>query len=223
MATGFRLSAPNEYRRGVVLGLTLAEVLILLVFLLLLTMTALLMRKDRENAALRRDMQDDAAIAAVVHQVAAREGVAIDDDRLANLIRDVAQADKLRSELQEAQEQAAANARAASDDQALASLLEHVPGSPGETPSEKLSRVLSKAEADAKAIRDGQTLEALLKRVPGPPGQTPAAKLANMVGQNNQMGNELARVHGNGGSGLPILLDPLQRPAGIHGEDRHAR
>ena len=44
MATGFRLSAPHNYRRGVVLGLTLPEVLVLLTFLLLLAMSALLLR-----------------------------------------------------------------------------------------------------------------------------------------------------------------------------------
>jgi len=199
VATGFRLSAPNEYRRGVVLGLTLAEVLILLVFLLLLTMTALLLRKDRENTALGRD----AEIATIVKSTAASQGVAIDNDSLANLIRDGAQDGRLRSELSEARQQAAANAKVASDEQALASLLERVPGQPGETPAEKLSRVMSQVDANARAADDDRALASLLERVPGSPGETSAEKLTTVVGQNVQMRNELLRLHGNGGSGLP--------------------
>lgn len=199
MATGFHLSAPNEYRRGVVLGLTLAEVLVLLAFLLLMTMTALLLRSDHEQADLRRQIASDAQIVHLVQQAAARQGVVINDDRLANLIRDGAGADSLRSQLREARQRADAAVKAAAEDQALAALLERVPGPASEQPAEKLARVIAQAEKD-------RSLNAELSKQNSQLAQTIAgmsAKDTNLTGQNNQMRAELARLHGNGGSGLP--------------------
>ncbi len=199
MATGFQLSAPNEYRRGVVLGLTLAEVLVLLAFLLLLTMTALLVRHDHEQAELHRQLDRDAQIIHLVQQAAARQGVVVDDDRLANLIRDGAEADRLRSQLREARQRADAAAKAAADDQAIVALLERVPGPASEQPAEKLARVIAQAEKD-------RSLNAELSKQNNQLTQTLAGmstRDTNLTGQNNQMRAELARLHGNGGSGLP--------------------
>jgi hypothetical protein len=199
MATGFQLSAPNEYRRGVVLGLTLAEVLVLLAFLLLMTMTALLLRHDHEQAELHRQLDRDAQIIHLVQQAVARQGVTVDDDRLANLIRNGAEADSLRSQLREARQRADAAAKAAADDQALVALLERVPGAASEQPAEKLARVIAQADKD-------RSLNAELTKQNSQLTQTiqgTSAKDANLTGQNNQMRIELARLHGNGGSGLP--------------------
>ncbi|HET8636518.1 MAG TPA: hypothetical protein VFL96_06685 [Acidobacteriaceae bacterium] len=185
MATGFRLSAPRDYRRGVVLGLTLAEVLVLLTFLLLLAMSALLLRNERQQAELRRQVEQDARIVAVVGRVAAKQGLPVDDDRLANLIRDGEQAESLRSQLQEARQRADIAAQAVADNAAMVALLQRVPGSSSKSPVEKLSELV-------------QNHQALMER-----DKILTKKDENLVGQNNQMRIELARVKGNGGSGLP--------------------
>jgi hypothetical protein len=84
----------------------------------------------------------------------------------------------------------------------------------------ELSRLRQKTEDMArlaKAAEENAALAAILERVPGPTSQPLAEKLqglvqklagadatsATLTGQNAQMRNELARLKGNGGSGLP--------------------
>lgn len=50
---------PREYRRGMVLGLTLAETLLLLMFLLLMALGALLWRRDAELAATQQQLDQE--------------------------------------------------------------------------------------------------------------------------------------------------------------------
>jgi hypothetical protein len=182
LATGFRLSDPREYRRGVVLGLTLAEVLVLLVFLLLLSMSALLLRKEREQGLLRRQLDHYVSLVQSVTRTLASQGVAVDDDGLANLVKAASETETLRSPLEEARALLAAEkavtAQASAERERLAALLERVPGTTSETLSEKLDRLVRKGAANDAAM-------------------------ANLTGQNTQMRIELARLKGNGGSGLP--------------------
>lgn len=82
------------------------------------------------------------------------------------------------SRLREAAREASGNARAAAELGALAAILERAGGSPSQPLSEKLERLVRRsAEADAAT--------------------------ASISGQNAQMRTELARLKGNGGSGLP--------------------
>lgn len=62
---------PREYRRGMVLGLTLAETLLLLMFLLLMALGALLWRREAELAAAKTDAATATAKAA--HEQRERE------------------------------------------------------------------------------------------------------------------------------------------------------
>ncbi len=62
MATSFRLADHREYRRGVILGLTLAEILVLLVFLLLLASGAILARRDKQVVDLQAAVADYKAL-----------------------------------------------------------------------------------------------------------------------------------------------------------------
>jgi hypothetical protein len=203
LATGFKLADPREYRRGVVLGLTMAEVLVLLVFLLLLTMAALLHRRDKEQAAMAEKLGRYAVLLQPVTEALASRGIMVEDtDRLASLIERGGAADALRSQLEEAGRNLEA-ARLASKQQ-----------------ESEISRLREKTEDMARlseAAGESAALAAILERVPGPPSQPLPEKLqglvqklagagaanANLTGQNAQMRGELARLKGNGGSGLP--------------------
>jgi hypothetical protein len=203
MATGFKLANQRDYRRGVVLGLTLAEVLVLLVFLLLLTMSALLLRRDQEQATMTEQLERYAVLLRPVTEALTSHGMVIEDtDRLASLIERGREAEQLRGQLLEASQRLEAAriqeesdhteisrlresaketlrlSQAATERDALASLLERVPGSPLEPLTEKLDRLVRTMESADSAA-------------------------ASLTGQNAQMRNELARLKGNGGSGLP--------------------
>lgn len=203
MASGFKLTDPREYRCGVVLGLTLAEVLVLLVFLLLLSMSALLLRRDREQAAMTERLGRYAVLLQPVTEALASRGIVTEDtDRLASLIERGGEADSLRSQLAEASRtleaarldrerqegemlrlkemarEATRVSKAAAERDVLAAILERVAALPSQPLAERLERVVQKA-----AALDSAT--------------------ANLTGQNAQMRTELARLKGNGGSGLP--------------------
>nr|WP_294523825.1 hypothetical protein [uncultured Rhodopila sp.] len=215
MATGFRLSDPQEYRRGVVLGLTLAEVLVLLVFLLLLSMAALLLRKERERDVLLLRLDHYTTMFQPLTKALASRGMPVDDtDGLASLIERGSEAESLRTRLKEARQQldaaAAKAAQLSTENETLAAVLERIPGSPGQPPKERIDNLVRRAAAN-------EALAAFLEHLPGGPAQPPQEKLdnlvkraaanegaiANLTGQNNQMRTELLRVKGNGGSGLP--------------------
>jgi hypothetical protein len=203
MATGFKLGDPREYRRGVVLGLTLAEVLVLLVFLLLLSMSALLLRRDREHAAMAGKLDRYASLLQPLGEALAGRGVVIEEtDRLVGLIERGAAADRLQGELQDArraldtaQHASASDARelsrlraaegatarvaeGAARYAALAAILERLPGAASIPLPERLERAVQRAAAADEGS-------------------------ASLLGQNAQMRGELARLKGNGGSGVP--------------------
>jgi hypothetical protein len=196
MATGFKLADQRDYRRGVVLGLTLAEVLVLLVFLLLLTMAALLARRDRDEAAMVARIERYTAILKPLTDDLHKEGIQIHDtDTLASLIERGKAADALRSQLEEAG-RALEAARQDHDRQ-----------------ESELSYLREKVAEQGKFVKTAAeyaAMAAILERVPGPETESLPEKLAgvlrnnnNLLGQNDQMRAELARAKGNGGSGLP--------------------
>jgi len=183
--SGYRLRIHDarDHRRGLVLGLTLAEVLVLLVFLLLLSAAALIIRKERQvdiarddarraasaEAAAKAEAQLATSALAQVNKAAEAAGVKIDDAvGLAAVLERAAEAAALRSQLQESRRQ--------------------LDG--------------AKAEASARAAENA-AIAAALERVPGARGQNLRDKAALVAGQNEQMRKELDRVKGNGGSGLP--------------------
>jgi outer membrane protein OmpA-like peptidoglycan-associated protein len=113
-------SADTEHRRGMVLGLTMAEVLLLLLFLLMLALTHALVMRDRSLADRDRDLlqaQDRARLAEQelealrpVREAVQRSGVLREEDarrigqRLARLDLLEREASQLRSEIREANE-----------------------------------------------------------------------------------------------------------------------
>lgn len=203
LATGFKLADPREYRRGVVLGLTLAEVLLLLVFLLLLSMSALLLRRDREQAAMTEKLGRYAVLLRPVTEALTNRGLAVEDtDRLASLIERGSEADDLKTRLAEAGRRLeTARVNAERRDRELQTLQE----------------ITKDASRNSAAAAESAALAAILERAPGPSSQRLVEKLerivertmhaeaasASLVGQNAQMRTELARLKGNGGSGLP--------------------
>jgi hypothetical protein len=203
VATGFRLADPTEYRRGVILGLTLAEVLMLLVFLLLLSSSAIMARRAKETAALRASFSKYNSLLAPILERAASSGIDVKDtDELVSLIVRGQQAEALKQELDRRTSELAA-ARSAAERAAR------------ERDDIKSRMSQGDRELIAKASED-DALRAMLKRVPAAGADAPeslrqildqsakttAADL-NLTGQNAQMRNELARMKGNGGSGLP--------------------
>ena len=203
MATGFKLADPREYRRGVVLGLTLAEVVVLLVFLLLLAMSALLLRRDREQAALTDKLGRYAVLLQPITEALDSRGIVVEDtDQLASLIERGSAVDGLRSQLDEAGRKLEA-ARAASERQ--------------ESELSRLREATREMARMSKAVAEHAALAAILESVEGQQPQSLPEKLAGLVqkativeaatssltGQNAQMRAELARLKGNGGSGQP--------------------
>jgi hypothetical protein len=206
VASGFRLADPQEYRRGVIFGLTLAEVMILLVFLLLLSCGALLARREEEIGHLQgRIAAFETDMAPVIGQMR-KHGLAIADldelvarldraDRAARLQQELASAvtalDAARSEstrlFREAFDLRARIEKLSKENQAmlarlteadaLLGIMREVPGNGG-TAADKLKDLLDRATKQMAASQD-------------------------LTGQNAQMRAELARTKGNGGSGLP--------------------
>jgi hypothetical protein len=216
MPSGFRLADPREYRRGVILGLTLAEIFLLLAFLLLLSSGALLARRNREIGGLEAKLASyESHMAPVINRLRNRGVEVRDTDELVARLERAANEEKARQQLAEAmsalaqaQAQAAQALREASDlrarleripadtremagkaaeADAMSSMLGHA-GVPGGTSSEKLQHVLEQSTREAQSNKD-------------------------LTGQNAQMRVELARVKGNGGSGLPYCwTTPEGRP-----------
>ncbi len=205
MASGFKLADPREYRRGVILGLTLAEVLVLLVFLLLLSSSALLAhREDALRLAEVKLSRYETALASFVkHEKSV--GSTLNTDELVSRLERANDYDRMEHDLNAAKS-ALAEVRKAAEKSAIEL---------GELRSQMAS-ISGDQKALAAKAAEGDAMAALLDRAT-PPGGSPAEKLRrvleqfarqamadeNLAGQNAQMRAELARVKGNGGSGLP--------------------
>jgi hypothetical protein len=202
----FRLASDRDYRRGVILGLTLAEVMLLLIFLLLLAAAALLDRAERraENAvarstALERDLGP-------MLDAFQRSGQAITSaDELVAIVRRARDADLLESALAAARAAAAQNVVRQSEVEA-ARLERNALAR--ELDAAQRDLVAAKADATRVASDGGKLLtynELLqtLDTLPGGAGAHPEKTLANVIGQYRQAMQELGRLKGNG-SGLPF-------------------
>ena len=99
--SGFRLTNDQDYRRGMILGLTLAEMLILLVFLLLLSAAALLEHREREVASLTTDLGKLKSEMVPVETALRKQGVSIvDADNVAALLERGRRAQQIEQALQ---------------------------------------------------------------------------------------------------------------------------
>jgi len=205
--SGSRLTSDREYRRGMILGLTLAEMLILLVFLLLLAAAALLVHREQEVAALTAHVD---RLETAMGQVKGVGTSALDADELVTLLERGRHAAETEAALAAARDQLATalqrETRAETD-------LRAAHGDLAETRTRLQTLEHDKSEmagrlADATAARDSRTQErdqmaAMLNALPGGNAAKPVGSLANFIGQYRQATDELARVRGNGGSGLP--------------------
>jgi hypothetical protein len=205
MASGFRMADPREYRRGVILGLTLAEVLILLVFLLLLSSSALLAHRDDEIRIAEAKLARYETALAPFTRDAKANGADLDTNALISRLERASDYERMARDL-EATSSALAAARTAAvkSDHELAELQKRLDG-----------LTVEQKALTAKAA-DDDAMVALLERTSAH-GDTPAEKLrhvleqaawqasldGNLTGQNTQMRAELSRLKGNGGSGLP--------------------
>ena len=160
-----RLADAAGYRRGMVLGLTMAEIMLLLVFLMLLAATALLLRRADSQAALATEAAERANAAGLIAKLQARVATLEADARTSQ-----AMLFQTRTLVVQAEQ-----ARAAADVR-------------GKT----LDAGLQAANAAVVAAR---------------------SEAQSVQGQNAQMRNELSRLHGNAGSGLPYCwTSPEGRP-----------
>jgi len=202
-----RSADQREYRRGMVLGLTMAEIAILLIFLLMLAAAAASMRRGEQSEAdaralrervelaeadaraqreraERAERQRDAAL-----QAAGNAAVLVRRlDELVEANRSLAaQRDALRTERDRLA--AALDARSRAESGGLAGVLRDV--------RERLGI--------AHDVPDAQVLSALERRLDELLEAERAAtrQLAVLGGQNEQMRRELAQRRGQGGSGLP--------------------
>jgi hypothetical protein len=207
MATGFKLADPREYRRGVVLGLTLAEILILLVFLLLLSASAVLFRHERDEGLMADQINRYvSALGPVLDALAARGMSVKDTDELVALIERGNESQSLANELAKARRDrdvAVATAKDVEKDRTALTL--------------RVNELETSNKAMAERVNELDPVAAILRSLPGEPGDRPSEKVAkliakasatdvantNLTGQNAQMRNELARLNGNNGSGLP--------------------
>lgn len=212
MASGFRLADPREYRRGVILGLTLAEILILLVFLLLLSSGALLVRRNREIDGLQAKLVSvESQMAPAIDELRKR-GVAVRNlDDLASRLERLSADDRVRKELADTQsalaEARAAAAKSAHDAEELRARIERMPQDKREM-ADKVAQADAMASLLAQAGARGGSAPEKLQGVLGQASRLEKEN-KNLTGQNEQMRREIARVKGNGGSGMPYCWTTL--------------
>jgi len=202
-----RSTDQREYRRGMVLGLTMAEIAILLIFLLMLAAAAASMRRGAQSEADARALRDRVELteadARILRERAERaerqrEAALQAAGNAAALVRRLdelveanrslaAQRDALRTERDRLA--AALEARSRADAGSLAGLLkesrERLGLGPDATDVQVLATLARRldelVEAERAALRQSEILR----------------------GQNEQMRREIARSRGQGGAGLP--------------------
>lgn len=190
--------------------------MILVVFLLLLSSGALLAHRDREIAALRASFSQYDSLLAPVAAEAAQRGIPIKDtDELVSLILRGAAADRLRSELAKTKSELgvakAANDEKSSEVTRLRRVIANTSYGTQELAAKAAEDDALRAMLERASPQDG-TGEERLRRVLDQAAGT-AASDSSLTGQNAQMRTELARLKGNGGSGLPYCwTTPEGRP-----------
>lgn len=199
--TSFQLASDRDYRRGVILGLTLAEIMLLLVFLLLLAAGTILTRAQEVAARQAARVAELTSTLAPVMDALSRNGVRAEDiDQLSALLRRGQDADTLRKQ---ADEMRSALLQAQRDSASSRALLDQT-----QTDLAAVRRELAAAKADQSKLaeltakadaldRISKTLEGL----PGSAGARPEQVLANTVGQWREA---VARLKALPGGGKPV-------------------
>lgn len=210
--SGFRLTSDQDYRRGMILGLTLAEMLILLVFLLLLSAAALLAHREHEIAVLTTDLGKLKSEMAPVETALQQQGVSIlDADNVAALLERGQHAQEIQNALQAARDNlAVALQREHSAETALTATRSDLAQS--RTRLQDLQQHLAQAETNLHQVtQERDQIATLLQTLPGGDQGKPVPRLQNFIGQYRQATNELARLKGNGGPGLPYCWASFPR------------
>ncbi len=196
--TSFQLASDRDYRRGVILGLTLAEIMLLLVFLLLLAAGTILTRAQEEAARQAARVAGLTSTLGPVMDALSRNGVRAEDiDQLSALLRRGQEADALRKEvddmrsaLSQAHRERASEREFLERTQADLAIVRRELAS-AKADQSKLAELTEKAEV---LDRIAKTLDGL----PGSAGARPEQVLANTVGQWREAIERLKRLPGGG-------------------------
>lgn len=203
--SSFRLASDRDYRRGVILGLTLAEVLLLLVFLLLLAAGALFARVQARSDLQASQMAELKRQLRPLVDKLTESGYAVSDvDDVVALIRRGQEAEALRNRVAQLQ---SALSSAEGDASRAKQALEQAQQ---ELAAARLTIAQSRL-ASSKAEEYDQIVQAL-GALPGGNSDRPVREVLNRLGQYQQAMQELARLKGNG-SGLPFCwVTPSGQP-----------
>ena len=204
------LQEERSYRRGLVLGFTLAEIVVLVIFLLLLALATLLARKEQELLELAQELERaETRAAANVHALAELERVvdavggrdAFDDD-FKVLVESLQAIDLLKAERRALEERIA---KLLETEQMLA---EEALGS--EQAREefiadaKAGRMLREARAATASLADVPPAEVVALALQA---DAHARELANLTGQVQNLRNRLA-AGGRGTEYPPCWAEP---------------
>jgi hypothetical protein len=194
-----------------ILGLTLAEMLILLVFLLLLSAAALLVHREQEVATLTAQVGHLKTEMGEVEGVLRQKGVSVlDADNLVALLERGRHATETEAALAQTRDELATALQrvtqtentldgAHSELAAMRSQLQTL-----EHDRSALAGQLAETKSTVTQLAaERDQMAAMLSTLPGGGTGRPTGNLANFIGQYKQATDELARVKGNGGSGLP--------------------
>ena len=196
--TSFQLASDRDYRRGVILGLTLAEVMLLLVFLLLLAAGTIITRAQEEAARQSARVAGLTSTLGPVMDALSRNGVRVEDiDQLSALLRRGQDSDALRKGVDEMRSALTQSQRdSASAHELLAKTQAEIAAIRSELAAADANRSrLAELTAKAEALdRIAKTLDGL----PGSAGARPEQELANMVGQWREALVRLKRLPGGG-------------------------
>jgi hypothetical protein len=172
------LGQEHAYRRGLVLGLTLAEVITLVLFVLLLALASLVLDHDREQAALAGELakarEEALTLKTTLQQISSTSG--IPEEELPDLFAELAQA-RERLDAVEHENTALKKALAEQSD-LIEAVAPYVEAGAGGSP-DKVSRALAAQDQVARALagataepdheKAAQLIEALAKAIPGFP------------------------------------------------------
>jgi hypothetical protein len=222
--SGFRLTDDQDYRRGMVLGLTLAEMLILLVFLLLLSAAALLAHREREVASLTIDLGKLKSEMVPVETALQKQGMSIvDADNVATLLERGQRAEQVQRTLQATRDNlAVALQRVKAEETALTAARGDLAHTQSRLQTLQRDRTnlqgqLAQAQATLNQVTaERDQINTILQALPGGDQGRTVPRLQNFVGQYRQATNELARLKGNGGPGLPYCWASYPRGEPIY-------
>lgn len=218
---------PREYRRGMVLGLTMAEIITILVFLLMLASTAVSLRTQARVTELQTALGErDSALGSVAKALEEAGTEVGATSKLVALLERGKRADAAEAQLQELrrdssrsleetrtrlQEQEAQAAALRAERDQLAAVVEASRSEARERLAAALEEARKAAGADTSSPDDA-VVALLTRRVgEGAEVRTALAREGDVLrGQNEQLRRDIARFRGQGGSGLPYCWPTLQ-------------